>query len=96
MYRTFFITPKLRIFKIIYVNFRSLPFSQAIHLPIYVYGKVRIYCLNGSMEIKGPVKRGIIKIGMPTFGLNIDYVRTYLLMQGILYLKENVLCVITV
>lgn len=37
-----FSLPRFRIFKTLYVNFRSLPFRQAVKLPIYVYGRVRI------------------------------------------------------
>lgn len=77
-----FTAPRLRIFKTAYVNFRSLPFSQAIHFPIYVYGKLKIYSLNGSMEIKGPIKRGMIKIGYPKHGAILEARRTYIRNQG--------------
>lgn len=56
-------TPKLNIVKTIYVNLRLLPFKQAIHLPIYIYGKVKLACLNGSVEIKAPIKKGMITLG---------------------------------
>ena len=56
-------TPKLNIVKTIYVNLRLLPFKQAIHLPIYIYGKVKLACLNGSAEIKAPIKKGMITLG---------------------------------
>lgn len=76
-----FSAPRLRILKTLYVNFRSLPFSQAVQLPIYIYGKVKIYSLSGSIEIKAPIKRGMIKIGNPIHGAVIDtrwgYIRNY-------------------
>lgn len=64
--------PRLRVFKTIYVNLRSLPLTQAIRLPIYVYGNVKIYSLKGSMQIKGPIKRGMIKMGYPDYGAVIE------------------------
>lgn len=45
----------------LWLNFRSFPFSQAIKLPIYVYGRPRFYSLCGSMRIIGKVKSGMIK-----------------------------------
>lgn len=88
-----FTAPRLRIFKTIYVNFRSLPFSQAIHFPIYVYGKLRIYSLNGSMEIKGPIRRGMIKIGMPRYGSVVDVERTYINNKGrVVFNGEAIFC----
>lgn len=74
--------PKLRFFSTIYVNFRSLPLTQAIHLPIYVYGKVKIYSLNGTMEIKGPLKRGMIRIGHPEHGAVIEGRSVFLRNSG--------------
>lgn len=85
--------PRLRVLKTIYVNYRSLPFTQAIHLPIYVYGKVKIHSLKGTMEIKGPIKKGMIKIGMPTFGPVIDYFGSFLLNDGkIIFEGEVIIC----
>lgn len=56
-------TPRLNIVKTIYVNLRLLPLKQALHLPIYIYGKVKLACLNGSVEIKAPIKKGMITLG---------------------------------
>lgn len=55
---------RLRLLKTIWVNFRLLPLSQAIKLPIYVYGKLNILSLSGKMVILGPIKRGFIKLGI--------------------------------
>ena len=55
---------RLRIIKTIYVNFRLLPFRQAIKFPIYIYGKTKLCCLNGNVEFVGvPVSHGIVKLG---------------------------------
>lgn len=45
----------------IYLNLRSFPFKQAIKLPIYVYGRPKLYCLTGNMLIAGKISCGMIK-----------------------------------
>lgn len=59
----FFSRTRIRWFKTLYINFRTLPFSQAIRLPIYIYGHVKFYCLSGKIVIFGPISRGMIKFG---------------------------------
>lgn len=50
-------------FATVYVNFRSFPISQAIKLPVYIYGRPKLYSLFGTMEIVGcKVKHGMITI----------------------------------
>lgn len=44
-------------------NFRYLPLSQAIHLPIKINYKVRSKLTRNSIVIKSPVSRFMIKIG---------------------------------
>ena len=64
--------PRLRILRTIYFNFRTLPFSQAIKLPVYIYGKVRLYMLNGSIEFRNTeIKRGMVKIGVNADSFNL-------------------------
>ena len=49
---------------IFYLNFKCLPFSQAIKLPIDVYRKIRIISLKGNISIHSEkVYRGMIKLG---------------------------------
>ena len=45
----------------LYVNFRSFPLSQAVHLPFWAYGRPKFYDLSGTMKIIGKVKCGMIK-----------------------------------
>jgi acetyltransferase-like isoleucine patch superfamily enzyme len=51
-------------FATLYLNFRTLPFAQACKLPIYVYGRVKFYNLNGNIIINAPLKSGMIKLGI--------------------------------
>lgn len=55
--------PRLRLFKTLYINFRTLPFCQAIKFPLFIYGHVKFYNLSGQIEIKDSIKRGMIKFG---------------------------------
>lgn len=56
--------PKLNLFKTLYFNFRTMPFRDAVKLPVFFYGRVQFYALDGNVEFDGtPVKRGMVKIG---------------------------------
>jgi len=48
--------------KSIYVNFRLLPFKQAIFLPIIVSTNTKLISLSGKATLK-KVKMGIVRIG---------------------------------
>lgn len=49
----------------VYFNFRTLPFRQAIKFPVYIYGRVRFFMLNGRVRFENtPIKRGMVKIGI--------------------------------
>mgnify|MGYP003306076537 CR=1 FL=1 len=47
----------------IYINFRMLPFLQAIRMPIFVYTKTEFRSLSGGIEILGKVFPNMIHIG---------------------------------
>lgn len=59
----FYFQNRIRLFKTLYINFRTLPFHQAIKFPIVIYGPVGLYNLGGSVEIRGAVRRNMIKLG---------------------------------
>lgn len=44
---------KSRFLSILKINFRMLPFNQAIHFPIVVYSKTIFRSMKGKVEIKG-------------------------------------------
>lgn len=50
-------------FATLYLNFRTMPLRVAYRLPIYVYGRVKYYNLNGSIEFNCEVRRGMVKMG---------------------------------
>lgn len=59
--------PKLNIWKTIYFNFKVLPFKQALHLPIHLYGKWNFRMLQGRVII--PASQ--VKFGRYQWGFDI-------------------------
>lgn len=55
-------------FLTIYFNFRFLPFKQACKLPVFIFGKWRVHCQNAKIVINGPIKRGMIWLGVNIAG----------------------------
>lgn len=60
--------------KSMYVNFRCLPFAQAIHFPILVSHKTKLKYLSGDISVHGKLKIGLVKIGLGTSQL-VDFQR---------------------
>lgn len=59
-----FFKSNLKFVKTLYINFRMFPFHIACKLSVYVYGKWKFVELEGTFEIKAPVKREMILMGM--------------------------------
>lgn len=55
-------------FLTLWLNFRCLPFKQAICLPIWVYGRARLYCLSGRITIKTKIKPRLIRFNIVKYG----------------------------
>jgi len=73
--------------KSIYVNFKLLPFNQAIKLPIILSSKTKIISLAGKVNL-GKVRTGIIRIGFGgTEHIDYTYTRTILKIDGIVNFK---------
>ena len=49
--------------KTFYINFRALPFKDAVKLPLLIFQRTGICSLKGRITVSGPVKFGMIKIG---------------------------------
>ncbi len=81
--RIFRLIIRINWFKTLYLNFRTQPFNIAIHFPFFVYGKLDIHSLGGDIVINGPIKRGMIKIGLRELDLlPISYLPNQLLNTG--------------
>lgn len=61
--KTVFKLLKTNILKTVYLNFKMLPFKQAIKLPIFIYGKIIFRSLKGKININATEYPGMIKIG---------------------------------
>lgn len=53
---------RLNLTKTIYINFRCLPFGQAIKFPIFIYGRPHFDRLCGKFVFDCEIKRGMVKI----------------------------------
>lgn len=51
------------IFRTIMFNLRAFGIRKGMKLPVYVYGRIKVYSM-GTIDIKCPTKRGMIKLGM--------------------------------
>lgn len=55
-------------FATLWLNLRSLPFSKALRLPVFVYGHPNIYSLSGRIVFECPLKTGMIKFNYSAAG----------------------------
>lgn len=79
---------RMNILKTLKVNFKMLPFKQAIKFPIILYGKVYLLDLSGKIVIDGPVKPRMIRIGFKWFDLwPASFLPTQLQVMGTLTFK---------
>lgn len=56
------------IIQTIYFNLHYLPLKQAIHLPIWLY-KPHLEKVKGSILISGPIRSGMIRLGINNVGI---------------------------
>ncbi|WP_298397547.1 acyltransferase [Flavobacterium sp.] len=59
-------------YKIIYFNFKYLPFNQAIKFPFFISKNVYFRSLKGKITIDSPISSGMIKIGFGDVGIFDD------------------------
>lgn len=55
--------------KTIFFNFKYFGFRRGIHLPVFVSHNVLLSEMKGNVEIKGPIRTGMIKIGFRSVGI---------------------------
>ena len=84
--------PSFNIIKTLWINFRTLPFSQALKLPIHLYGKWNLRALRGHIVIDSTtVSFGMIKMGLNLTGYITAPTATITLMENsTLSLSEKV------
>ncbi len=81
---------RLNFIKTLYVNYKLLPFNQAIHLPILLYGKVNVSQCTGKIVIKRPLHFGMLRFGISRGGFNGTKSSSYsrFCIEGTLILDE--------
>ena len=80
----------LNIFKTLYVNFKLLPFKQALHMPILLYGKVNVSNCTGRVIINRPLQFGMLRFGISRGGFYGTRASSYsrFCVEGTLILNE--------
>ena len=65
--RVFFLAlRRLNVLKTLWFNFRTLPFRQAVRLPVWIYGRVSFVSLCGRVEIRAErISPAMIHLGFP-------------------------------
>lgn len=77
---------KISLIKTIYFNFRSFPLKQAVKMPAYLYGRIDIVSLKGSMIISDTeILSGMLRIGY-TWGFRSKW-KTRFVNRGKIILK---------
>lgn len=54
---------RISFLKTIYVNFRMLPFKEAIRVPVFVYRRTEIGRMSGKILLKVPPRTGLVSFG---------------------------------
>ena len=71
MFRPFML--KANWLKTIAFNFRMLPFEQAIHLPLLLFGKIDISGCEGRIKLAPPLVAAQIRLGRLLLVINFPY-----------------------
>lgn len=77
----------LRFFKTLWFNFHFFPWNQAIHCPVFIYGKLTIEGHEGSLCLNIPTDQlypGMIRLGYNYDRFSTNYAGTLLQLQGTL------------
>ena len=73
----------VNIWKTIYINFHYFPTKIALFFPIFIYKRVGLNKLNGSIVLDSPIRTGMIRFGLPSLGIqDYKYERTILELSG--------------
>lgn len=73
--------------KTIYINFKMLPFSQAKHLPVVIFGKCSTHSLSGKLTFESPVRFGMLGLGQRYEIFQKESGKAELKIEGTLIIK---------
>lgn len=68
-------------------NFRFFPAGKALKFPVLLYGRFSMHALKGEIEIHGPLRMGMVKIGQVSVGIFDRKARTVFNLHGKLVFK---------
>lgn len=72
----------------IYVCFRSFPLKQAVRIPLFVYGRPRIYGLSGQMHVESKVSMGMIRFNISSPGSpNVGSLQSEIINHGFIIFR---------
>lgn len=74
-----------RLFSTLKINFKTLPFNQAIRFPIVVYSKINFRSLKGRIVIKGRLDFDMISIGKTGYVATTNPVSTWTIEGTIVF-----------
>jgi|GEM_PF-494879 len=80
---------KINWFCTIYANLMFLPFKEARKLPILIYGKCTIYNICGKIKFIGPIRYGMLRIGI-TDPVRSFHSQSFINIKGELHVGNNV------
>lgn len=75
--------------KTLYVNFKMFSFSEAVKLPVVIFGKCSLVNLSGKIKFESSVKFGMLGLGQRYEVFKIDAGVAELNIQGNLILKDR-------
>lgn len=82
---------KCNILKTLYLNFKMLPFNQAVKLPIWIYGKMTFRSLAGKIIIdSNNIYSGMIRVGKNDWYIATSRPQTIWTINGTLKFKGNI------
>lgn len=73
---------KANLTKTLYFNFKMFPFHIARKLPVWIYGKVKFYSLEGEIRFNCSIRNRLITIGKTTDYFGARYISTIGIHRG--------------
>ena len=73
----------------IYINFCCLPLRQAIKLPIFVYGRPKLFVANGVIEMPDICRKGMVKFNISRRGVTENTSHSELRINGKIIFHGN-------
>ena len=73
---------RVNLFKTLYFNFTIFPFRDAIYLPVWLYGRIKLGTLEGRIIIEGKKRHRVICIGKTTDYFGYRYISSINIHKG--------------